>query len=158
MSARTPTWLLAGGCALTLAYLAGRLQTDAAPTPTAVPAAASPAPRPIVLERAAAPAGLTRDELRAAIREALAEERGAETADPTDERTAPEREARIAEARSVALEVVARGLDDGVWSVEERAALRAQLMDLPERETHEVLTPLFQAINAQRLRLDGPPI
>ena len=50
------------------------------------------------------------------------------------------------------------GVARKVWGDRERAALRVYLAQLGPTETHEVLTPLFQAINAQQLQLDGPPI
>ena len=40
----------------------------------------------------------------------------------------------------------------------ERAELRTQLVHLGTAEIHEVLSPLFQAINAQQVHLEGPPI
>ncbi|HRC56205.1 MAG TPA: hypothetical protein PKU97_09795 [Kofleriaceae bacterium] len=94
------------------------------------------------------------EELRAIVQEELA--RAGKPADVAQED--PDRVAARAEAMTQASALVEHGISDGVWSVEERNALRAQLPDLGEREIHAVLSPLFQAINAQRLRLDGPPI
>lgn len=158
-------WILLAGGAVTLAFWAG--QRTGAPAPGAgterAPAPPAASPRPIIIERA--PAGsepgapgalgsLGAEELRAIVQEELA--RAGKPADVAQED--PDRVAARAEAMTQASALVEHGISDGVWSVEERNALRAQLPDLGEREIHAVLSPLFQAINAQRLRLDGPPI
>lgn len=74
--------------------------------------------------------------------------------EPTD----AARSTRVARAAASASRAIAAGLADGLWDESDRQALRAQLPYLGQRETHSVLSPLFQAINAQRVRLDGPPI
>lgn len=61
-------------------------------------------------------------------------------------------------AVAAAHQAVVDGVAHGVWDDRERAALRPQLIQLGPAETREVLTPLFQAINTQQVRLDGPPI
>ncbi len=122
------------------------------------PAVVAPAAPSVVIERHA---GLDRDELRAIVREELSQHQApsaARTEDEPDPTENAERQARREEAMVKASRVVERGIADGVWSIEEREALRAQLPSLGEREIHAVLSPLFQAINAQRLTLDGPPI
>lgn len=122
------------------------------------PAVVAPAAPSVVIERHA---GLDRDELRAIVREELGQHQApsaARTEEDSEEAQAAEKKARREEAMVKANRVVERGIADGVWSIEEREALRAQLPSLGEREIHAVLSPLFQAINAQRLTLDGPPI
>jgi hypothetical protein len=152
-------WLVVAGCGAALAFWAGKHQGAAAPvtaTPTAVAA------RPLVIERnisSGSSSSLSREDLRAVIREELEAQR-ATAQDAEDEKAAdaPERAAATAKALETASQLVQAGISDGVWSPQDRDALRAQLPHLGERETKAVLTPLFQAINAQRLQLDGPPI
>lgn len=101
-------------------------------------------------------AGLTREDIRAVVREELAEH---EAAQPKPaEPVSPERAAQLQSAVAAAHEVVTDGVARRVWGDRERAALRVQLVQLGPAETREVLTPLFQAINAQQIQLDGPPI
>jgi hypothetical protein len=57
-----------------------------------------------------------------------------------------------------AIAIVEAGIRDGTWSAAERDTLRVHLVHLEPAEIDQVLKPLFQAINAQRVRLDGPPI
>lgn len=152
------TWIALAAGAVALAFWAGQ-QTSPTPAPATereAPAAASA--RPIVIERTQAEPGLDREELRAIVREELA--RGQAAPSPAEESAEadPARQQARAEALAQASTVVEHGIADGVWSTEERNALRAQLPQLGEREIHAVLSPLFQAINAQRLQLDGPPI
>jgi hypothetical protein len=122
----------------------------------------------VVVERASGPpivmqpaGGLTREDIRAVVREELAQHEHAE-AKPGDARAAdaasPERAAKVQAAVTAAHEVVTDGVARRVWGDRERAALRVQLVQLGPAETREVLTPLFQAINTQQLQLDGPPI
>jgi hypothetical protein len=123
------------------------------------PAAAPPAPAPAApAARAPAPvaaAGLDRDDVRAVIREELAR---LDRAPALPEEDPAADDAEVARAHTAALSTVESGIADGVWDDADRQALRAQLGALGEAETHDVLSPLFQAINDQRLALDGPPI
>lgn len=161
MTSRRWAWLAVTALVVTLSYWAGRRH---APAGAAAPAPAAPAARPIVVERAAmAGGGFDRDELRAVVREELARsaaeraEAGAEApaaVEPPD----PARAARVAAAVTSANAAIEEGIADGLWDANDREALREQLPYLGERETHAVLSPLFQAINAQRVKLDGPPI
>lgn len=156
------SWKLAAAllCTAAAAFALGQRNGTSART-AAAPTAAAPAARPVLIERTS---GLDRDELRAIVREELSQHQvaarseGAEEGSEAAQAESTERQARRAEALMQASQVVERGIADGVWSIEEREALRAQLPALGEREIHAVLSPLFQAINAQRLTLDGPPI
>lgn len=114
-------------------------------------------PAPVVVERAPRPApAMTRAEIRSAVTEAI-ESRA--TPVPLDQPPEPPPEAPAAEnAGRAAASIIASGITDGVWSQSERDALRAELPALDPAHIREVLSPLFQAINAQRLELDGPPI
>jgi hypothetical protein len=152
-------WLVLAGCGAALAFWAGRHQGAAAPvtaTPTAV------APRPLVIERTTIASGssssVSREDLRAVIREELEAQRAGAQVAAEDKAEDPARVAAAARAMEAASQVVEAGISDGVWSAQDRAALREQLPRLGEHETQAVLSPLFQAINAQRLQLDGPPI
>ena len=125
-----------------VAYYAGRqfASVEAAP-----PAATR------VVERIAVQPATTRlhpEDLRALVAEI--DRQPAVTAD--DQVQSP------TERPTEALAIVEAGIRDGTWSASERDTLRAKLVDLRPAEIDEVLSPLFQAINAQRVRLDGPPI
>ena len=117
-----------------------------------------PAGPPIVMQPAAG--GLTRDDIRAVVREELAQHESTEakSAEAKAEAVSPEHAAKVQAAVMAAHEVVTDGVARRVWGDRERAALRVQLVQLGPAETREVLAPLFQAINAQQLQLDGPPI
>jgi hypothetical protein len=114
-----------------------------------------PVAAPPVMQAVAGAPGLTRDDIRAVVREELAQRAG--EAAPVAE-VSPERAEQVKTAVAAAHQAVVDGVAHGVWGERERAALRPQLTQLGPAETREVLTPLFQAINAQRVQLDGPPI
>lgn len=141
------------GGALALAFGAGLyLARPAAPAPAPAPALAER----VIVERpgpSAAPRGPSIDEIRAAVRE----EMGQRSADAPPA-APPDRAEQVRAAVARATAAVAEGVRRGVWSDRERGELRAQLVQLGTAEIHEVLSPLFQAINAQQIRLDGPPI
>lgn len=117
-----------------------------------------PAGPPIVMQPAAG--GLTREDIRAVVREELAQHEAQEAAADAKapDAVSPERAAKLQAAVVAAHGVVTDGVARRVWGDRERAALRVQLVQLGPAETREVLTPLFQAINAQQLQLDGPPM
>lgn len=155
------SWKVAAAlvCTAAAAFALGQRNGTSARTVVA-PAVATPAAQPVLIERHS---GIDRDELRAIVREELSQHQGPSAARPEegseqDPADLAERQARREEALAKASRVVESGIADGVWSIEEREALRSQLPALGEREIHAVLSPLFQAINAQRLTLDGPPI
>jgi hypothetical protein len=157
------TWLAGAALLISLSYWMGRRNSAHSETGARSPASAATAVRPIVVERTSAPgssSGLDREELRAVVREELArdaaEREGAEA--PVEEAADPERADRVAQAVTAATTAIEAGIVDGVWDARDREALREQLPHLGERETHAVLSPLFQAVNAQRVKLDGPPI
>jgi|SRR6266545_901355 len=139
-----------------LAFWAGtRVSRPGGPEPRAQ-APRGAAERPLLV---AASGGLTRDDIRAVVREELAAraedaEAAATLASVPADPSAPETLAALAAATAA----VADGIDRGVWGARERHALRLQLPHLDADQTHEVLGPLFRAINAQKLKLDGPPI
>ena len=143
------------GGAVALAFGAGLyLARPAAP-------ARAPAPAPAIAERVVverpglpAPRGPSLDEIRAAVREEMAQRTGDEPPAAPPVRSEEATRAAVAKANAA----VAEGIRRGVWSERERGELRAQLAQLGTAEVHEVLSPLFQAINAQQLHLDGPPI
>jgi hypothetical protein len=114
---------------------------------------------PAVVHAVAGASGLTREDIRAVVREELAQhaQEAAETA-PAAEVISAERLEQAKAAVASAHGVISDGVARGVWGERERAALRPQLIQLGPAETREVLSPLFHAINAQRIQLDGPPI
>jgi hypothetical protein len=115
---------------------------------------------PTVIRSVASAPGLTRDDIRAVVREELAQHAAEPTpaSEAAPRATSPERVGQVRAAVEAAQGVVIEGVERGVWGDRERTALRTQLIQLGAAETREVLTPLFQAINTQRLQLDGPPI
>jgi len=114
---------------------------------------------PAVVHAVAGVSGLTRDDIRTVVREELARhaQEAVETAQ-TPEVISTERMEQVKAAVASAHGVISDGVARGVWGERERSALRPQLVQLGQAETREVLMPLFQAINAQRIQLDGPPI
>lgn len=114
---------------------------------------------PPVIHAVAGMSGLTREDIRTVVREELAQhaQEAAENV-PAAELISTERTERVKTAVASAHGVISDGVSRGVWGERERAALRPQLIQLGQAETREVLMPLFQAINAQRIQLDGPPI
>ncbi len=171
MSAPRWTWIGAAALLMALSYGVGRWRSSPEAAPQAAQGRdgrdgreAAVAMRPLVVERAGAGAssGIDREELRAVVREELAHsaeqrgEDGGEDATALAEKAA--RAERSAKAATVASAAVAAGISDGLWDERDRQALREQLPHLDERATHAVLGPLFRAINAQQVKLDGPPI
>lgn len=168
MSAPRWTWIGAAALLMALSYGVGRWRSSAEASPQAAQGRdgreAAVAMRPLVVERAGAGAssGIDREELRAVVREELAHsaeqrgEDGGEDATALAEKAA--KAERSAKAATVASAAVAAGISDGLWDERDRQALREQLPHLDERATHAVLGPLFRAINAQQVKLDGPPI
>jgi len=156
-------WMALGLAALAATFwLGARLGAPAGGERVIVerPVAAAPA----VMRSVASAPGLTRDDLRAVVREELAQHAAEPTPAPeaapgaAPGATSPERVGQVRAAVEAAHGVVIEGVERGMWGDRERAALRTQLVQLGPAETREVLTPLFQAINTQRLQLDGPPI
>lgn len=94
---------------------------------------------------------LTADDVRSIVNDALA-------ARPPSEATEPQAPPDTA-AFSQAQAVVASGVADGRWSVDDREHLRAVIDRLNREQAHDVMTSLFAAINAGRVQLetDGPP-
>lgn len=125
------------------AFWAGtQFAAEDAPTP-------SPASAPRVIERVAVSPRSSQpdsEEIRDVIRTEL-DRQGA----GDDPEVAPR-------SGMEAMKIVEAGIRDGTWSASERDALRVELVQLAPAEIDAVLIPLFQAINAQRVRLDGPPI
>lgn len=164
------TWLAGAVLLVTLSYWMGK--RHGAPSDAGAPASSSAATsaypaRPSAIERvgaADAVRSLDGEELRAVVREELArnaaEREGEEAADAVESSNAanPARAERMAQAVTAATSAIETGIVDGIWDARDREALREQLPYLGEHETHAVLSPLFQAVNAQRVKLDGPPI
>lgn len=162
------TWLAGAVLLVALSYWMGKRHgaPDDARAPAATSAVTSARPASAIARAGAANASraLDGEELRAVVREELArsaaEREGAEpdpAAEPADAAN-PARGERMAQAVTAATAAIETGIVDGIWDERDREALRAQLPYLGERETHAVLSPLFQAVNAQRVKLDGPPI
>ncbi len=147
-----------GVAAVALAFWGGtRVSHSSGSVATAPAVAPAVAIERVVVERSpggAAVGGLTRHDIREIIRDELAE-RGAAAAANAEPRPSA---AEVAAAVTAAHAAIHDGIERGVWGERERTALRPQLAHLSRAELHEVLSPLFQAINAQRLRLDGPPL
>jgi hypothetical protein len=110
--------------------------------------------RVITETRTATGATLTAEQVRAIVREELAGAR-----EPT-----PEPEPGIVEAREQsaarAHEVVARAIDVGQWTEQDRSDLLAALRELDRAQADDVLAALFPALNDGRIRLtyDGTPL
>jgi hypothetical protein len=147
------------GAAVALAFWAG----------TRVSRPAAPVSQRVVVERAipvVSSGGLTREDIRAVVREELEAHAGGPIAQAPAEAAIeqapidPDGAHRPGPASAVdaASQAVAAGIAHGVWGEAERAALRVQLVQLDAAQTREVLTPLFRAINAHQLELDGPPL
>jgi hypothetical protein len=145
-------WTLAA-CAASAAIAYALGAHGSAPAPTR--AAASAGPR-VVTERVIAPVasdGLSRDDVRAVIREELAA-RVQAAAVPADSTSREDGPRMVAAAHAV----VSDGLRDGVWDARDRAALRERIAHLGPDEAQDAIAPLFAAINAQRVQLEGPPL
>jgi hypothetical protein len=150
---KTLAWTL-GGCVASAA-IAYAVSAHRSSPATATTPAASTAPR-VVTERIVTPAssaGLSRDDLRAVIREELdaRAQAGAAAAEPAS-REDSQRMVTAAHA------VISDGLRDGVWDLRDRVALRDRIAHLGPEDAQEAIGPLFAAINAQRVQLDGPPL
>jgi hypothetical protein len=148
-------WTL-GACAASavIAYALGAHGSSPTSAPAATVAAAA-APR-VVTERViapGAPGGLSRDDVRAAIREELAERAQAGTV-ATEPTSREDGQRMVAAAHAV----VSDGLRDGVWDARDRAALRERIAHLGPDDAQDAIAPLFAAINAQRVQLEGPPL
>ena len=148
-----------GACAASaaLAYWVG---ARGAASPKA-PAAARPAPAAVrvvtrpVLEAPVPGRGLTRDDVRAAIREELAaRDDDARTPEAPDAPASDEVERAVSAARAA----VSDGLRDGVWDEHNRVTLGARLAHLGPDDAARAIAPLFAAINAQQVDLRGPPL
>ena len=169
MSAPRWTWIGAAALLMALSYGVGRWRSSAEASSQSAqgrderdgrePAVAV---RPLVVQRTGGASGIDREELRAVVREELAHsaeqrgEDGGEDATALAEKAA--KAERSAKAAAVASAAVTEGIGDGLWDERDRQALREHLPYLDERATHAVLGPLFRAINAQQVKLDGPPI
>ena len=154
-------WGMLGLAALAATFWLGTRLGGSTGAPAAARVDRAVAERPVVPAIAMQPAaGLTREDIRAVVREELAQHAApaAEARDAAAPAVSPERAAQVHAAVVAAHEAVTDGVARGRWGDRERAALRVQLVQLGPAETHEVLAPLFQAINAQQLQLDGPPI
>jgi hypothetical protein len=149
-------WVVACVGSAAVAYWLGA-RTSAAPSAPATPPAIASAPvaaAPVIAVAPGQAVGLTRDDLRAVIREELA----ARAESPVAAAPASDDGAAPTPALATAHAAVDTGLHDGVWDERDREVLRAQLVHLRPAEIDEVLSPLFRAINDQRVRLDGAPL
>lgn len=166
MSSPRWTWIGAAALLMALSYGVGRWRSSAEASPQAADGRGGGEPavavRPLVVERTGGAPGIDREELRAVVREELAHSAEQRGDDGGEDATALAEKAakaeRSAKAATVASAAVAAGISDGLWDERDRQALREQLPYLDERATHAVLGPLFRAINAQQVKLDGPPI
>lgn len=151
-------WIATWIATLAAAAAAGRASAPS-PSPSApVVAPVAAVARPVIIGPAAAP-GLTIDDVRAAVRaeldaRAIAEPPGApELAaepPPADDPT----------ALAQALDLVSSGAADGVWSDEDRDALRPIMGRLRGAQPRQVMAALFPLINDQRVRVEthGAPL
>jgi hypothetical protein len=137
-----------GFCA---AYTFGRWTTDA------------PAPAPRIIERAhertivkhGAASSIDLDEVRAIVRDELAQSRNHDVALPTDNKPAID-DARLARAMTA----VDQGMSDGRWSSDDRDRLRGVFHTLSQAEMEQVASRLFPALNSGKLQLavEGAPL
>ncbi|MBA3500193.1 MAG: hypothetical protein H0T65_07470 [Deltaproteobacteria bacterium] len=110
--------------------------------------------RTIVKHRAAARIDL--DEVRAVVRDELAQSRTDDNvARPTDDKPVID-DARLARA-TTALD---QGMSDGRWTADDRDRLRLVLQTLSQAEMEQVAIRLFPALNSGKLQLvgAGPPL
>jgi hypothetical protein len=109
--------------------------------------------RVVTETRTAAGATLTAEQVRSIVREELA---------TTREPAAPEPQAVEAREQSAARahEVVARAIDQGTWTEQDRDDLLTAMRDLDRAHADDVLAELFPALNDGRVRLtfDGSPL
>ena len=117
--------------------------TAPAPVPASPPTAAA----------AAAPRGLSADEVRRIVRDELANAPARAAGEAATDKA--DAEAGDPDALARAHEVLAAGMADGRWSIEDRAALRQAIVRLARPQIDEIFATLFPAINAGQLRLDS---
>jgi hypothetical protein len=147
-------WSL-GACAASAAIAYALGAHGSSPATMTTSAAASAGPR-VVTERViapVAPGGLSPDDVRAVIREELAAhtQAAAVVAEPASREDGRR---MVAAAHAV----VSDGLRDGVWEARDRATLRERIAHLGPDDAQDAIAPLFAAINAQRVQLEGPPL
>lgn len=153
IAGRWVPWAI-GGAAVALAFWCGTRMTRPAAAIAPHPATAER----VVVERlppAPSSPGLSRDDIRDIVRDELSQHSPPPVAAEADP---PGHAAEVRDAVVAANAAISDGIARGVWGETERRALRIQLAHLGRAEVHDVLIPLFQAINAQRLHLDGPPL
>jgi hypothetical protein len=145
---RTMSVAALGFCA---AYAIGRWTADA------------PVPAPRIIERDhertivkhGAAARIDLDEVRAIVRDELAQSRNDDVGRRTDEKPTID-DARLARA-TTALE---QGMGDGRWTADDRDRLRLVLHTLSRTEMEQVAGRLFPALNSGKLQLvvEGAPL
>jgi hypothetical protein len=104
--------------------------------------------------------------VRAAVHDELAAQRGTAAGPPAAARLEDAAPASVpqpptpaqAEAAREAHRVVALGRAAGTWDQERALVLRGLLGGLTAEDRHAVTMELIAAINAQELRLEGPPM
>lgn len=101
----------------------------------------------IVTETRAPGAALTAEQVRAIVREEVAAAREPDAPAPDPQRV----EARE-QAAARAHEVVARAIEEGTWTEQDRDALRIAMNDLERAQVDEVLAELIPALNEGRMR------
>ena len=139
-------WLLVPVGAL--AFCLGRLTVVSAPAPLPeAPVAARVAPiAPVVRPQV----GLDREEVRAILREELAASAPA---------PAPVAAQPASPGTEGAERAIAAGLADGVWSDDDRTALRSAMNGLTQAEADAVMQQLLPALSSGQVRVEsGSPI
>lgn len=137
--------------AVVVAFVLGRL-TIAAQQPTHTERVIERQPiEQRVVHASSVPSSVTADDVRAIVNEAIATRPAVAAVEPE----APIDPAALAHAQ----EIVATGAADGRWTVEDRERLRGVVDRLNREQAREVMTSLFEEINAGRVTLetDGPP-
>jgi hypothetical protein len=137
--------------AVVVAFVLGRLTTAAQePTHTERVIERQPIEQRVV-HASSASSSLTADDVRAIVNEAIATRPAIAAAEPET----PVDPAALAHAQ----EIVETGTADGRWTVDDRERLRDVVHRLDREQTRDVMTSLFDEINAGRVQLetDGPP-
>ncbi len=105
-------------------------------------------------------AGLDRDTLRSEIRSALAEQSGAlsVTSDDTfadEEGEAPVLDEEAIVAFDLATTALETGMQDGVWTMDDRHALGSQMGKLDQASRREIMEKLYTSLNNGELKMEG---
>lgn len=159
---RARAWLAGAAIAAAGFWLGTTRAATPAPAPAAAPIASAPVRAVPVRSPVVGPPGassVTADQIRAIVRDELAEAGRADAADAAGDRAdapaSPVPDADQAAAVADAVATVDAAVAAGRWTDADVARLRAALPRLGRAELDRVLGPLFVAINDRRVVVDG---